>query len=334
MRPNHLRRRDFVTLLGGAAVAWPLAARGQQPNRVRRVGVLMTARANDAQGQAEVTAFRQELEKLRWTEGRNVRIDVRFAAADPDLIQSYAAELVRLAPEVILAQNSLAVTAVLRASPSMPIVFVQIVDPVGSGFVASLAHPGGNVTGFSPAEFSMAGKMLEVFKDVAPHISRVAVILNPEQVPGVKMLQAIEAVAGTIAVHATAAGVHDAPEIEHTFDAFAGQSNFGLIVLPSAPTTVHRKLIIELAARHRLPAVYAFPYFVREGGLVSYGIEDTDQYRQAASYVDRILRGTKPSDLPVQQPTKFELVVNLKTARALDLTIGREFLFRADEVIE
>src|SRR5208337_1673041 len=205
----------------------------------------------------------------------NVRIDVRFAAVDPDRLQSYAAELVRLAPEVILAQNSLAVTAVLRASPSMPIVFVQIADPGGSGFVASLAHPGGSVTGFSPAEFSMAGKMLEVLKDVAPHIGRVAVILNPEQVPGVKMLQTIEAAAGSIAVHATAAGVHDAAEIERTFDAFAGQSNFGLIVLASGPTIVHRKLIIELAARHRMPAVYMYPFFVREGGLVSYGIEIT-----------------------------------------------------------
>jgi putative tryptophan/tyrosine transport system substrate-binding protein len=300
---------------------------------MRRIGVLM-ATANDAVGQALVTAFQQELEKLGWTEGHNIQIDDRFAAADPARIQSYAAELVRLTPEVMLAQTSLTVTAVLRESPSIPIVFVQIADPVGSGFVASLAHPGGNITGFTPAEFSMAGKMLEVLKDVVPRISRVAVILNPEQVPGVKMWQTIEAAAGSIAVHATAAGVHDAAEIERTFDAFAGQSNFGLIVLASGPTIVHRKLIIELAARHRLPAVYMYPFFVREGGLVSYGIEITDQYRQAALYVDRILKGTKPGDLPVQQPTKFELVINLKAANALRLTITRELLFRADEVIE
>ena len=233
-----------------------------------------------------------------------------------------------------MANTSLGVTAMLQETRSLPIVFLQMNDPVGSGLVASLAHPGGNVTGFTPAEFSMGGKMLEALKDVAPQISQVAVLLTPEQVPAVMTLRAIEEVAPSISVKVTAAGVHNAVEIEQAIATCAREPNSGLVVLPTVTTSYHRRLIIELAARHRLPAAYAYPHFVRDGGLVSYGVEIADQYRQAASYVDRILKGAKPGDLPIQQPTKFELALNLKTAKALGLTITREFLLRADEVIE
>jgi putative tryptophan/tyrosine transport system substrate-binding protein len=329
-----MKRREFITLLGGTATAWPLAARAQQ-DRMRRIGILMASAAeDDLVQQAQVAAFREGLEKVGWTDGRNAWIVSRFAAGNVDRLRRYAAELVALAPDVILAQTSIGVAAVLQESASIPIVFLQLNDPVGSGLVASLAHPGGNITGFTPAEFSMGGKMLEVLKDVAPHVSRVAVMLAPEQVPALMTLRAIEAVAPSIAVKVTTAGVHDAADIERAIAAIAGEPDGGLIVLPTVPISFHRKLIIELAARHRVPAAYAYPHFARDGGLVSYGVEIVDQYRQAASYVDRILKGTRPGDLPIQQPTKFELVLNLKTAKALGLTITREFLLRADEVIE
>jgi len=330
-----MRRREFITLLGGAALAWPRRLSAQQGERVRRIGVLMaTATEDDWVQLALVTSFRQGLEGLGWMEGRNIHIDARWAAGDPDRIRRSAAELVALRPDVILAQTSLGVAAVLHETRSVPMVFVQMNDPVGSGLVASLAHPGGNVTGFTPAEFSMGGKMLEVLKDIAPQIRRVAVLLTPEQVPAVMTLRAIEAVAPSISVEVTAAGVHNAAEIEHAIATFAREPNSGLVVLPTVTTSYHRRLIIGLAARHRLPAAYAYPHFVRDGGLVSYGVEIADQYRQAASYVDRILNGAKPGDLPIQQPTNFKLVINLKTAKALGLTITREFLLRADEVIE
>jgi putative ABC transport system substrate-binding protein len=263
-----------------------------------------------------------------------VRIDARFAAGDPGRVQSYAAELARLKPDVALAQSSVAVTALLRESPSLPLVFVQIDDPVGSGFVASLARPGGNITGFTPAEFSMGAKMLEILKDVAPHISHVTVLLSLDQVPGVMRWHAIEAAAPTVAVHAVAADIHEPADIKRAVETCANQPGGGLIVLASLPTILHRKVIIELASRHGLPAVYTYSFYAREGGLVSYGVELAEQYRQAASYVDRILKGAKPGDLPVQQPTKFELVINLKTARELGLTINRDYLLLADEVIE
>jgi putative ABC transport system substrate-binding protein len=295
---------------------------------------MASASEDDPVQQVLVTAFRHGLESLGWTEGRNIRIDARWASGDPGRIRRYAAKLAALRPDLILTQTSLGVTAVLQESRSVPMVFVQMNDPVGSGLVASLAHPGGNITGFTPAEFSMGGKMLEVLKDVAPQINRVAVLLTPEQVPAVMTLRAIEAVAPSISVKVTAAGVHDAGEIEHAIATFAREPNSGLVVLPTVATSYHRRLIIELAARHRLPAAYAYPHFVRDGGLVSYGVELADQYRQAASYVDRILKGAKAGDLPIQQPTNFELVINLKTAKALGLTITREFLLRADEVIE
>jgi putative ABC transport system substrate-binding protein len=330
-----VKRREFITLIGGVAAAWPLATRAQQGERMRRIGVLMAMAAQDDPIQlALVTAFRQGLEKLGWIEGQDIRIDTRWAAGDPDRIRRYAAELVALRPDAIVANTSLGVTAMLQETRSLPIVFLQMNDPVGSGLVASLAHPGGNVTGFTPAEFSMGGKMLEALKDVAPQISQVAVLLTPEQVPAVMTLRAIEEVAPSISVKVTAAGVHNAVEIEQAIATCAREPNSGLVVLPTVTTSYHRRLIIELAARHRLPAAYAYPHFVRDGGLVSYGVEIADQYRQAASYVDRILKGAKPGDLPIQQPTKFELAINLKTAKALGLTITREFLLRADEVIE
>ena len=289
---------------------------------------------SDPEAQANVTAFRQALRKLGWTDGRNVRLDYRWGSADAERIRAYAIELVGLKPDVILVSTSLALQPLQQETRSIPIVFAQITDPVGSGFVASLAYPGGNITGFTPAEFSMYGKSLEVLKEVAPHVTRVAVILNPDQIPQAGMWRAIEAAAPSFRVQLTAAGARNAAEIEHAIDAFARESNGGLIVLPSPVTEGNRKLIITMAARHRLPAVYAFRFFVTDGGLISYGVDLADQYRQAAAYVDRILRGEKPAELPVQQPTKFELVVNLKTAKAVGLDVPPPLLGRADEVIE
>jgi putative tryptophan/tyrosine transport system substrate-binding protein len=331
-----MRRREFIILLGGGAtVAWPLDVRAQQPHRMQRIGVLIAAEAqDDPLAQARVAAFRQELERLGWKEGHNVRIDARFAAGDAGRIHSYAVELARLKLDVALVQTSVAVTAMLRESASLPLVFVQINDPVDSGLVASLARPGGNITGFTPAESSMGAKMLEILKDVAPHTSHVTVLLSLDQVPVVMMWNVIEAAAPTVAVHAVAADIHEPADIKRAVETCANQPGGGLIVLASVPTIVHRKVIIELAARHGLPAVYTYPFHAREGGLVSYGVELAEQYRQAASYVDRILKGAKPGDLPVQQPTKFELVINLKTAKELGLTINRDYLLLADEVIE
>jgi putative ABC transport system substrate-binding protein len=329
-----MQRRDFITLIGGAAAAWPLAVHAQQPGGMRRVGVLMAFAENDLDAQANITAFRQALQKLGWTDSGNVHIDYRWGAGDPERIRAYAIELVGLKPDVILAVSALVLQPLLQEARSIPIVFTQIGDPVGSGFVASMPHPGGNITGFTPAEFSMQAKKLEILKEVAPRVTRVAVLLNPEQIPQAGMWRAIEDVAPTFRVQLTAAAVRDPAEIERAIDIFARESNGGLIVLPSGLTIVHRGLIIALAARHRLPAVYQYRQFVTDGGLMSYGNDLADQYRQAASYVDRILRGEKPGDLPVQQPTKFELVINLRTAKALGLTVPPTLLDRADEVIE
>ena len=328
-----MKRREFITLLGGAAAAWPLAARAQQTERIRRIGVLMPFAENDLDAQASITAFRQALQMLGWTDGR-VRIDYRWGGGEPERISAYASELVGLKPDVILVITALALQPLLQETRSIPIVFTQIADPVGSGFVASLAHPGGNVTGFASAEFSMYGKSLEMLKEVAPEVARVAVLLNLEQAPQAGMWRAIEAAAASFRVQVTAADVRDSAEIERAIDSFASESNGGLIVLPNVPTIVHRGLIIALAARHRLPAVYPIRQFVTDGGLISYGPHTVDQYRQAAGYVDHILRGEKPADLPVQQPTKFELAINLKTAKALGLEVPPALLTRADEVIE
>ncbi len=329
-----MRRRDFIAL-AGAAAAWPLAARAQQPAAdVRRIGVLSPFAESDPEVQANVTAFRQSLQKLGWTEGRNLRIDYRWGSADPERIRAQAIELVGLKPDVILVSTALALQPLQRETRSIPIVFTQITDPVGSGFVASLANPGGNITGFTPAEFSMFGKQLEVLKEAAPQVTRVAVILNPDQKPQAGMWRAIEAAAPSFGVRLTAAGVRNSGEIERAVDSFAREPNGGLIVLPNPVNEGSRKLIITLAARHRLPAVYAFPFFVRDGGLISYGVDLVDQYRQAAAYVDRIFKGEKPAELPIQQPTKFELVINLKTAKALGLDLPWFLQQRADEVIE
>jgi putative tryptophan/tyrosine transport system substrate-binding protein len=327
-----MRRREFITLLGGAA-AWPLAARAQQPERMRRIGVLMAFAENDPEVQANITAFRQALQKLGWTDGRNARVDYRWGGADSERIRGYAIELV-VKPDVILVSTALVLQPLRQETRSIPIVFTQIGEPVQSGVVASLAHPGGNITGFAAFGASVWGKSLEVLKEVAPHVARVAVILNPDQAPQAGMWRAVEAAAPSLAVKATATPVRNAVEIERAINAFAREPNGGLIVLPSGPTIVHRELIIALAARHRLPAIYPYRPFVAAGGLICYGLDLAEQYRGAAAYVDRILRGEKPADLPVQQPTKFELVINLTTAKALGLKIPESFLLRADEVIE
>jgi putative tryptophan/tyrosine transport system substrate-binding protein len=327
-----LRRRQFITLLGGAAATWPLAARAQQTDRVRRVGVLMNLPADDPEGQARIAAFHQGLQEWGWTIGRNARIDYRWGASDAERIRRHAAELVALAPEVILSSGTPSVAALQQATRSVPIVFTQVVDPVGSGFVASLAKPGGNITGFSVFEYGISGKWLELLKEVTPRVTRVAVLRD--FAAGLGQLGAIQSVASSFGVELSPIDVRDAGEIERAVTAFARSPNGGLIVTGSTPALVHRELITTLAARHRLPAVYAFRYFVTSGGLISYGPDSIDPFRRAASYLDRILKGEKPADLPVQAPTKFELVINTKTAKALGLTVPDTLLARADEVIE
>jgi putative ABC transport system substrate-binding protein len=329
-----LRRREFITLLGGAAAAWPLAARAQQSGQIRRISVLMAVAENDPQYQAHLAAFREEFQKLGWTEGRNVRIDYRWAAADPDRMRTYAAELVRMTPDVILAHTPPVLAAVQQQTRAIPIVFVQVVDPVGAGFIQSLAKPGGNATGPTEYEFAMGGKWLELLKEIAPATSRIAVILMPEHATNAGLFRAIGGVAPSVGVQVTRGAVRGAAEVERVIDELAHESNGGLIVLPSPITLLLREQIIALAIRHRLPAVYPFRLFTVTGGLMSYGINPTDQFRKAASYVDRILKGEKPGELPVEAPNKFDLVVNLKTAKAVGLTIPETFLGRADEVIE
>jgi putative ABC transport system substrate-binding protein len=329
-----MRRRQFITLLGGAATAWPLAARAQQAGRVRRVGVLRGAEATDPEAQRQHAVFRQELQKLGWTEDRNVQFEYRWSGLDPDRIRTDAVELVGLKPDVILASSDFVVTILQRETSTIPIVFTNITDPVGLGYVASVSHPGGNLTGFATFEYSLSGKMLEVLKETAPTISRVAVILNPTQAPLIEMGHAIEAVAPSLGIRVTTAGVRNSAEIENAIETLAGEPNGGLIVLPNPIVNANRQLIILMAARYRLPSIYRFRYFVMEGGLVSYGVDPLDYFRGAATYIDRILRGEKPSELPVQQPAKFELVVNLKAARAIGLEVPTSLLLRADEVIE
>jgi ABC-type uncharacterized transport system substrate-binding protein len=329
-----MKRRQFITFLGGAAAAWPIAVLAQQPERMRRVGVLMNSAADDLVGQTRIAAFLQGLQQLGWSVGRNVQIDARWAAGDADRIRRYAAELAALAPDVIVATGSATVGPLQRASRAVPIVFVSTIDPVGGGFVESLARPGTNATGFTASEYGMSGKWLELLKQTAPRVTRVGVIRDPEIASGAGQFGAIQSVAPTLGVELRALGVRDAGEIERAITAFARSSNDGLIVTPSALTLVHRAVIIALAARHRLPAIYSDRHFVAAGGLVSYGPDRVDQYRQAASYVDRILKGEKPADLPVQAPTKYELVLNLKTAKAIGLEVPPMLLARADEVIE
>jgi putative ABC transport system substrate-binding protein len=330
-----MQRREFITLLGGAAVAWPRVARAEQADRMRRVGVLEARTADDREAQARLAAFLQGLQELGWTDGRNVRIDYRWAAADADRSRTYAAELVAVAPDVILAAGSLSVAALQQTSRTVPIVFVNIIDPVGAGFVARLARPGGNTTGFTSFEYSLSGKWLELLKEIAPNLTRIAILRDPALAAGIGQFAAIQAMAPpSFGVELIPIDVRDAGEIERDVAAFALESNGGLIVTGSSATAVHRELIIMLAARHRLPAVYPFRYFVTSGGLISYGPDPTDQFRRAAGYVGRILKGEKAADLPVQSPTKYELAINLKTAKALGLTMPPSLLARADQVIE
>jgi ABC-type uncharacterized transport system substrate-binding protein len=329
-----LKRREFITLLGGAAVAWPLAARAQQRERMRRIGVLMALAADDPEGQARLTAFVQGLQELGWTDGRNVQIDYRWPAGDAERIRRYAAELAALAPDIILAGGGAVVPSLLQATRTIPIVFTQTPDPVGAGFVESLARPGGNVTGFMLYEYGIGAKWLELLKEIAPHVTRAAVIRDPTIASGIGQWGAIQTAAPSFGVELRPVDVRDASEIERAVAAFARSANGGLIVAASTLAIVHREPIITLAARHKLPAVYANRFFVTGGGLISYGPDSVDPHRRAAGYVDRILKGEKAADLPVQAPTKYELVINLKTAKALGLELPVSVLGRADEVIE
>ena len=328
-----MRRREFITLIGGAAAAWPLAARAQQPERMRRIGVLHTTSADNPDGQARNTAFLQGLQQLGWNDGRNARIETRWSA-DADGIRTYVAELVALAPDVILASGSATVGPLLQATRSVPIVLTNVPDPVGAGFVNSLARPGGNATGFILVEYATSAKWLELLKQIAPGVTRAAVLRDPAITAGIGYFGAIQAVAPSLGVDVAPVDVRDASEIGREVAAFARGSNGGLVVTGSALAVLHKGLIVSLAARHNLPAVYFQRFFVVAGGLLSYGPDIIDQYRRAAGYVDRVLRGEKPADLPVQLPTKYELVINLKTAKALGLEIPTTLLARADEVIE
>ena len=328
-----MRRRDFITLLGGAA-AWPLAARAQQGERMRRIGVLMHLPENDPEAQARMRAFLQGLQQLGWTEGRKLRIDYRFGAADVDRGRRYAAELIALAPDVIQASGTGPMAAVHEATRTVPIVFAQVPDPVNAGFVESLAHPGGNATGFTLFEYSISGKWLELLKEIAPQVTRVAVLRDPTIAAGIGQTGAIQSVAPSLGVQVSPVGVRDGSESERAIAAFGHGANGGLIVLGAPLAIIQRDLITTLAARHQLPAVYPVRLFVVAGGLVSYGPDSIDPYRRVAGYVDRILRGEKPADLPVQAPTKHELTINLNAAKALGLDVPPILLARADKVIE
>ena len=331
-----IKRREFVTLLGGAAAAWPMAARAQQPGGRRRLGVLMATAADDPESRKRLFALLQSLQQLGWVEGRNLRVDIRWAAGNTDDTRKCAAELTALAPDIILAAGSLALGPLLQATRTIPIVFTHVPDPVGAGFVDSLARPGGNATGFMELEYSMGGKWLELLKQIAPSVTRAAVLRDPSQGSGTNQFAAIQAVAPSLRVEVTPVGLRDTDtdEIERAISAFARSPNGGLIVTAGATTVLHSNLIITLAARHKLPAVYNERSFAAAGGLVSYGPDFVDQYRRAAGYVDRILRSEKPADLPVQAPTKYELVINLKPAKALGLDVPPTLLARADAVIE
>jgi putative tryptophan/tyrosine transport system substrate-binding protein len=329
-----MKRREFITLLVGGAAAWPLPLSAQQGDRMLRVGVLLPAAADDAEFQARFGAFLQGLGQLGWSIGRNVQIDTRWAGGNAADIRRHAADLATLAPDVILADGASAVGALLQATRTVPVVFPVVGDPIGAGFVDSLARPGGNVTGFMNFEYSIGGKWLELLKQIAPGVTRVAVLRDPALPSGTGQFGAIQTVAPSFGVDVIPVNVRDAGEIERAVAAFARTPNGGLIVTPSGFTIGHRELIITLMARHNLPAIYFERFFVKRDGLISYGPDIVDQYRRAAGYVDRILKGEKPADLPVQAPTRYELVINLKTAKALGLTVPLSLLARADEVIE
>ena len=327
-----MKRRAFIAALGGAA-AWPIVARAQQPERMRRIGVLMNQVANDPVGQTRLATFVQGLQQAGWVDGRNARIDTRWGAGDADYLRKYAAELVALGPDVILATTSLAVMPLQQLSRTVPIVFASVIDPVGSGLIKSLSRPGGNATGFMQFEYSLSGKWLQLLKEIAPGVTRAAVLRDPTVAAGIGQFAAIQAV-GPIGIELSAIDLRDADEIERAVATFARDTNGGLIVTVSQFGMNHPDVVTDLAVRHKLPAVYPFRYFVSAGGLMSYGSDLLDEYRRAADYVDRILKGEKPADLPVQAPTKYELAINLKTAKALGLEVPQSLLARADEVIE
>ena len=329
-----MRRREFITLLGGAAAAWPLAALAQQPDRMRRIGVLMNTAADDQDQQASVAAFLQALQQLGWIDGRNVRVDIRWAEGQARKVSKNVDELIALAPDVVVVTGNASMEPLLKATRTIPIVFNTITDPVGAGYVESMAQPGGNATGFIQFEYTLSGKWLELLKQIAPHVTRAAVLRDPTITAGVGQFAVIQSLAPSLGLDVRAINVRDAAEIERAVTRFASAPNGGLILTASALSVVHRDLIIALAARHKLPAVYYRRYFAASGGLISYGYDTGAQFRGAAGYVDRILKGEKPADLPVQAPTKYELVINLKTAKALGLTVPPSLLTRADEVIE
>ena len=330
-----MRRREFIKVIAGSAATWPLIARAQQSEPMRRIGMLMNRAADSAQGQARVAAFTQSLHQLGWTDGRDVRIDIRWGEDKIDLERKYAAELIALGPEIVFASGTLSVIALQGTSRTLPIVFVGVTDPVGASLVDSLARPGGNATGFMIYEYSFGGKRLELLKQVAPGVTHVAVLRDPSNPSGSAEFAAIQPLAQSLKIDVSPVDTRrDAGEIERAITTFARTANGGLIVTPNASASVHRDLIVALAARHRLPAVYPFRYHADGGGLVSYGPDVVDQCRRAAGYVDRILKGEKPADLPVQAPTKYEMVINLKTAKALGLTLSESLIARADEVIE
>jgi putative ABC transport system substrate-binding protein len=329
-----MRRRKFLGILGGAATAWPLAIHAQQPENPRRIGVLIARAAADPEATEGVGAFAQGLAELGWTIGRNVRVEYRYGGGDPETFRKYAVELVALGPDVILASGTPSVAALQQGSRSIPIVFTLVTDPVGAGFVDSLAKPGGNTTGFMLSEYSFNAKLLELLKQIAPNVKRAAVLRDSLNPAGIAEFGTIQTVASSIGVEVSPINVRDASEIERAITAFARSANGGLVVTGSASATTHRELIITLAARHKLPAVYSGRFNVTVGGLISYGPNRIEQFRRAAGYVDRILKGEKPADLPVQTPTKYELVINLKTAKALGLEVPPSLLARADEVVE
>jgi putative ABC transport system substrate-binding protein len=328
-----MHRREFIALIGGAAAVWPLAGHTQQGESMRRVGMLMPYSQGDTDGQAVLAAFQRRLQDLGWAEGRNIRFEIRWAGGDPDKARTFAKELIGMTPDVIVPSSNQVTTILQQETHTIPIVFVLVGDPVGSGYVASMAQPGGNLTGFAVLENAIAGKWVETLSEIAPQVRRVGFILHPETPANIGLLHAAEASA-TSGITLVPLGVHNVGEIESAVTAFATQGNGGLIAAPHAITFANRDLIVELAARYRLPAVYAFRNFATSGGLISYGTNPIMMWREGAAYVDRILKGAKPADLPAQFPTKYELVINLKTAKALGLTVPPLMLGRADDVIE
>jgi len=329
-----MQRRKFLTLLGSTVAAAPLSARAQQTAQARRIGVMIALAENDPEAQANAAALRDGLEKLGWIDGRNIRIDYRWGIGDPARARVAVKELLALSPDLIMPATTQMLVAAKEAAGSVPIVFVNISDPIGTGFVASLARPGGNVTGFTNFEYAMGEKWLQTLKDMAPHVTRIAIVANPKNPNTALYLGAIEPAAKALGLQFAMTPVNDAAEIERTIATYASEPNGGLLVMPDPLTITHRELIVALAARHRLPAAYPYRFFAASGGLMSYGIDRVDLYRRAAVYVDRVLKGAKAGDLPIQQPTKFELTINLKTAKALSLTVPLPLLGRADEVIE